>query len=97
MRLGLKGRLVVFVSAFIITFGVVLTALSVRAQNERLRHELEDRCKLLTTVIAAGREYVEVARADLGEKTYASFAAAGEALFVRTENHLFSIGETDHE
>ena len=53
MRLGLKGRLVVFVSAFIITFGVVLTALSVRAQNERLRHELEDRGKLLTTVIAA--------------------------------------------
>lgn len=53
MRLGLKGRFVVFVSAIIITFGVVLTAFSVRSQNERLRHELEDRGKLLTTVIAA--------------------------------------------
>jgi len=53
MRLGLKGRFVVFVSAIIVAFGLVLTALSVRAQNERLRHELEDRGKLLTTVIAA--------------------------------------------
>ena len=53
MRLGLKGRFVAFVSAIIVAFGVVLTALSVRAQNERLRHELEDRGKLLTTVIAA--------------------------------------------
>jgi PAS domain S-box-containing protein len=53
MRLGLKGRLVALVSAVVITFGVFLTALSVRAQNERLRHELEDRGKLLTTVIAA--------------------------------------------
>jgi PAS domain S-box-containing protein len=32
---------------------VVLTAISVRVQNERLRHELEERGKLLTTVIAA--------------------------------------------
>ncbi len=53
MRLGLKGRLVAFVSAIIIAFGVVLTGLSVRAQHVRLRHELEDRGKLLTTVIAA--------------------------------------------
>jgi len=53
VRLGLKGRFVAFVSAIIVAFGVVLTALSVRAQNERLRHELEDRGKLLTTVIAA--------------------------------------------
>jgi PAS domain S-box-containing protein len=41
------------VSAIVIAFGVVLTALSVRAQNERLRHELEERGKLLTTVVAA--------------------------------------------
>ena len=53
MRLGLRGRFVAFVSAIVIAFGVVLTSLSVRAQNERLRHELEDRGKLLTTVIAA--------------------------------------------
>jgi len=53
MRLGLKRRFVAFVSAIIITFGVVQTVLSVRAQNGLLRHELEDRGKLLTTVIAA--------------------------------------------
>ena len=53
MKLGLKGRLVAFVSALIIAFGVVLTALSVRGQSNRLRHELEDRGKLLTTVVAS--------------------------------------------
>jgi PAS domain S-box-containing protein len=53
VRLGLRGRFIAFVSAIVIAFGVVLTALSVRAQNERLRHELEDRGKLLTSVIAA--------------------------------------------
>jgi len=53
VRLGLKGRFVALVSAIIVAFGVVLTALSVHAQNERLRHELEDRGRLLTTVIAA--------------------------------------------
>jgi PAS domain S-box-containing protein len=53
VRLGLKGRFVAFVSAIIIAFGVVLTALSVRGQSDRLRHELEDRGKLLTAVIAA--------------------------------------------
>ncbi len=34
-------------------FGVVLTALAVRTQNERLHHELEERGKLLTVVLAA--------------------------------------------
>lgn len=53
MRLGLKGRFVAFVVAITIAFGVVLTALAVRAQNERLRHELIERGKLLTTVVAA--------------------------------------------
>jgi len=53
VRLGLRGRFVAFVSAIFIAFGVVLTALAVRAQNDHLRHELEDRGKLLTTVIAA--------------------------------------------
>jgi len=53
VRLGLKGRFVAVVSVIIIAFGVVLTALSVRAQNARLHHELEERGKLLTTVIAA--------------------------------------------
>jgi signal transduction histidine kinase len=53
MRLGLRGRFVVFVSAIVVAFGVVLTALSVRAQNDLLRHELEERGKLVTTVIGA--------------------------------------------
>jgi PAS domain S-box-containing protein len=42
-----------FVSAIVIAFGVVLTALAVRTQNDRLRHELEERGKLLTTVIGS--------------------------------------------
>jgi PAS domain S-box-containing protein len=53
MRLGLRGRFVAFVSAIIIAFGVVLTALSVRVQSDRIRHELEERGKLLTTVVAS--------------------------------------------
>lgn len=53
MRLGLRGRFIAFVSAIVIAFGVVLTALAVRAQNDRLRHELEERGKLLATVIGA--------------------------------------------
>jgi PAS domain S-box-containing protein len=53
VQLGLRGRFVAFVSAIVIVFGVVLTALAVRAQNDRLRHELEERGKLLTTVIGS--------------------------------------------
>ena len=53
MRLGLRGRFVAFVSAIVIAFGVVLTALAVRVQNDRLRHELEERGKLLVAVTAA--------------------------------------------
>jgi len=52
MRLGLRGRFVAFVSAIVIALGVVLTALSVRVQSDRVRHELEERGKLLTTVVA---------------------------------------------
>lgn len=51
MRIGLRGRFIAFVSAIVIAFGVVLTALAVRVQNDRLRHELEERGKLLTTVV----------------------------------------------
>ena len=52
MRIGLRGRFIAFVSAIVIAFGVVLTALAVRVQNDRLRHELDERGKLLTTVVA---------------------------------------------
>ena len=53
MRLGLRGRFIAGMSAIIITFGLALTALTVRIQNDRLRHELEERGKLLGTVVAA--------------------------------------------
>jgi PAS domain S-box-containing protein len=52
-RLGLRGRFIAFVSAVVIAFGAVLTAFAVKVQNERLRHELEERSKLLTVVAAA--------------------------------------------
>lgn len=53
LRIGLRGRFTAFVSALIVAFGAVLTALAVRAQSERLRHELEERSKLVATVVAA--------------------------------------------
>jgi PAS domain S-box-containing protein len=53
MTLGLRGRFVAFVSAVVIALGVVMTSLAVRVQNERLRHELVERGKLLTSVVAA--------------------------------------------
>jgi PAS domain S-box-containing protein len=53
VRLGLKGRFIMCVSAIVIAFGLALTALAVRIQNDRLRHELEERGKLLGTVVAA--------------------------------------------
>jgi PAS domain S-box-containing protein len=52
VRIGLRGRFIAFVSAIVIAFGVVLTALAVRIQNDRLRHELDERGKLLTAVVA---------------------------------------------
>lgn len=66
MRLGLRGRFVVFVSAVIFAFGAVLTAFAVRAQSQRLRHELEQRGKLLTTVVAANATDA-MARLEIGE------------------------------
>ena len=53
MRLGLRGRFIAGMSAIVIALSVALTALAVRIQNDRLRHELEERGKLLTTVVAA--------------------------------------------
>jgi PAS domain S-box-containing protein len=53
VRLGLRGRFIVCVSAIVIAFGLALSALAVRIQNERLRHELVERGKLLGTVVAA--------------------------------------------
>ena len=52
MRIGRRGRCIAFVSAIVIAFGVVLTALAVRVQNDLLRHELDERGKLLIAVVA---------------------------------------------
>ena len=46
-----------------------------------------------TTVIEPGTEYVELAKNRLGEKAYASPAVIESDLLVRTEGHLYRIGE----
>jgi outer membrane protein assembly factor BamB len=45
----------------------------------------------LCTVIVAGREFVKLAANDLGEYTLASPAVAENAIFIRTEEHLYRI------
>ncbi|MEJ2582496.1 MAG: ATP-binding protein [Acidobacteriota bacterium] len=47
-------------------FGVILTALTVREQNKRMSHELEERGKLLTTVVSANTTDA-MALLDIGE------------------------------
>jgi outer membrane protein assembly factor BamB len=42
-------------------------------------------------VIRAAREFKQLARNDLGERTLASYAAADDALFIRTQEHLYRI------
>jgi outer membrane protein assembly factor BamB len=44
-------------------------------------------------VVAAGKEFKVVSRSDLKEKTYATFAAADGALYVRTETKLYKFAE----
>jgi outer membrane protein assembly factor BamB len=43
------------------------------------------------TVLKAGRQFEQLAQNDLKEKTFASYAAADGALFIRTERHLYCI------
>ena len=45
----------------------------------------------LTFVLAAGDEYKEIARNDLGEMSLASPAVAGDAIYIRTESKLYKI------
>ena len=40
-------------------------------------------------VVAAGKEFKEVARSELKEKTFATFVPVDGALFVRTETQLY--------
>jgi len=47
--------------------------------------------KGVTSVIAAGTTYTLLAKNDLAEKSFASPAVSGKALFIRTEHHLHRI------
>jgi outer membrane protein assembly factor BamB len=47
----------------------------------------------VATVVKAGKTFERLARNDLGERTLASYAASGAALFIRTEGHLYRIEE----
>lgn len=46
-----------------------------------------------TFVVKAGKQFELLADNDLGERTFASPAASGPSLFIRTENHLYRIQE----
>lgn len=46
-----------------------------------------------TTVVAPGREYKELAKSELGERTFASYAIAKGAIFLRSENALWRLQE----
>lgn len=48
----------------------------------------------VTTVLAAGKEFKVLAKNDLAERTLASFAVADDSLLIRTEEHLFRIGDS---
>jgi outer membrane protein assembly factor BamB len=43
-------------------------------------------------VFKAGKQFEQVAKNDLGERSLASYAATDGALFIRTEKHLYRIG-----
>lgn len=43
-------------------------------------------------VVAAGKEFKQLAENDLGERSLASYAVTDGALFIRTEKHLWKIG-----
>ena len=44
-------------------------------------------------MLKPGREFVELGRNQLDGRTYASYAVADDAIFIRTENRLFRIQE----
>ncbi|MGA2616484.1 MAG: PQQ-binding-like beta-propeller repeat protein [Thermoguttaceae bacterium] len=46
----------------------------------------------VTTVVAAGDQYQEVARNELGEDVYASFAPLADRIIARTTKHLVCLG-----
>jgi outer membrane protein assembly factor BamB len=48
----------------------------------------------VTYVVAAEPEFQELARNDLGERTLASFAVIDDDLLIRSESHLYRIGQS---
>jgi hypothetical protein len=46
----------------------------------------------VATVLRAGKEYAVVAQNTIEERTFASYAAADGAIYLRTERHLYRIG-----
>jgi outer membrane protein assembly factor BamB len=50
-----------------------------------------------TVVLAAGREFKELARNPLNEACQASPAVSGGRIFIRSEKHLFCIGRNSGE
>jgi len=47
----------------------------------------------LTTVVKAGAKWEVLASNDLSEKSQTSLAASNGRLYLRTEKHLYAIGE----
>jgi outer membrane protein assembly factor BamB len=48
-----------------------------------------------TLVIEPGREFREVARSQVGERTFATYAVAGGAIYLRTETNLLRLRKGD--
>jgi len=44
-------------------------------------------------VVRPSREFTPIAKNDLGERTFASPAISRCQLFIRSDNHLFCIGQ----
>jgi outer membrane protein assembly factor BamB len=45
----------------------------------------------MTTVLQAGPNFVNLAQSKLGERTFASYAVADRAIYLRTESQLYRI------
>jgi len=45
----------------------------------------------VTTVLRASKKFEVLAQNEMGERTFASYAAADRALYLRTEGHLYRI------
>ena len=46
-------------------------------------------------ILAASREFKELGRVDLGEKTFATPAIANEVMYLRTQSRLYSLGKAN--